>query len=304
MPALAPWTLIATDAPVEQLLGVTVALSSRHDELGQRVTVLSVDRVKGASSLWTPASRVRVTHADLGEARSRRITVPGWLRLDDLLTERLGGGDVEKVLVVPGARWGNDRVFGQDETTAISHGAGSASLYSDEQILARLDVLPAQGRSGDDHSPDAARARVARVRETYGEMATDIIYRIEHSALFDTSVPLTRSFAVSLMRWDDEVDRLGAAALDRLSREVQVAFDTARDHAETVGLAHLPSTAQPDARRALKAAHLATRAATDGEREAALRQVTRLLESIALFYLPAPAEVPRMIAGAPRAVEG
>ncbi|WP_040284703.1 hypothetical protein [Tessaracoccus massiliensis] len=295
---VAPWTLLATDAPVGQLMWLTVAISSRPERGPHQVTILEVDKVTGVAGLLAPASRVSVKTAGLGATdRPRTMIVPDWLRLDDLVAERLDGGEIEHVLVVPGVRWPVDRVFGQDEPTAVTHGPRSSEVYDERQILARLDAQPKARSRKDGHSPSGARARVDRVKERLGAMTTDVIYRIENSALFDTSVPLTRQFNLLMMRWDDEQARLGAAALDRLSMEVELAFTTARDHAETVGLSHLPATAQPDARRALKAAELANRATSEGEREAALLQVTRLLESIALFYLPAPADVPRMIGG-------
>ncbi|GAA4904885.1 hypothetical protein GCM10025789_25140 [Tessaracoccus lubricantis] len=74
----------------------------------------------------------------------------------------------------------------------------------------------------------------------------------------------------------------------RLAGTLKLAFDTARAHAETVGLGHLPATARNDARRAAGAARLAVGARTEGERAAAQEQVVRILRSLALHYLPAP----------------
>lgn len=145
----------------------------------------------------------------------------------------------------------------------------------------------------------AVTARIDGLKETYGALLSDVVYRIENSAMFDNAVPLTRDFQVLLMRWDDEQDSLPAIERGTLARQLELAFDTARDHAETVGLAHLPSTARPDGERAAKAARLAARATNDGERAAALEQVTRLLSSLALYYLPRPDEAPKMLGGTP-----
>ncbi|MBK7819627.1 MAG: hypothetical protein IPJ61_00760 [Tessaracoccus sp.] len=138
-------------------------------------------------------------------------------------------------------------------------------------------------------------ARVAEVRATYGRMLTDVAYRIENAALFDTAVPTTRQFETAMAMWadvsastpDDEVARRAAMAV--------LAFDTARAHAETVGLAHLPAQARDRARRAAGAARLARAAATDAERAAAQDQVVRILRPLALYYLPDPDRLPRAI---------
>ena len=147
--------------------------------------------------------------------------------------------------------------------------------------------------------PPSPKMRIDRLKLTYGELLSDIAYRIENSALFDNAVPVTRDFQVLLMRWDDEQAGLPAAERATLARQLELAFDTARDHAETVGLSHLPSTARQDGERAVKAARLAARATSEGERKAALEQATRLLSSLALYYLPRPDEVPKMLGGSP-----
>lgn len=302
MPQLTPWTLVATDAQIARLSGHTLVLAAR-DEEELHVTVVTIMLGRQARGLLSNTTRCRLTHAPLGApGRPRSLRVPAWLRLDDLVRERLSGGTLEQALVVPGVRWGTSHLFRDGDSTAVTRGEGGTS-YDASQILARLDTAAAPAEA--EHSPEAAHARVARVKEALGELTTDVLYRIERSALFDSSVPLTRQFQLLLMRWDDEAPKLGAVALDRLSFEIELAFDTARDHAETVGLAHLPSTARPAARRALKGARLARRATSDGERAAALTQVQRLLASLALYYLPAPEDVPTMIGGsAPKLGQG
>ncbi len=143
-----------------------------------------------------------------------------------------------------------------------------------------------------------AIVRVAAVKAEYGALRSDIVYRIENSALFDDASPVTREFQLALMRWADVEAAGDAPTLQRVASEVELSFRTAKSNAETLGLAHLPTTARTNAERALKAAHLAERAASESEREAALAHVARLLDSIALYYLPSPAEVPKL--GGPR----
>lgn len=131
----------------------------------------------------------------------------------------------------------------------------------------------------------AARTTVDEIREEFGQLTTDIVYRIDYPALFDPAVPATGQFHTALMRFDD-AGGLSVAEVEDLAAEVEVAYSLARDHAETVGHRHLPEAARDGARRAGNAARLARGAATEGERTAALTQVQRILESLALYYLP------------------
>lgn len=135
---------------------------------------------------------------------------------------------------------------------------------------------------------EAATDRVDAVKETYGALREDVVYRIENSALFDTTVPQTREFHVALMGWDDSAATLSPGEQARLAAEIQVRFDTARAHAETLGLHHLPATARAVAQRAAGSLRLAQRSQSDGERAAALESAARLLSSLALYYLPDP----------------
>lgn len=137
--------------------------------------------------------------------------------------------------------------------------------------------------------------RIEAILEEYGALKLDIGYRIENSALFDSAAPTTQAFEVALVRYNTHSPSLGLDELEELAGELEITYSVARDHAETVGLAHLPATARADARRASKALRLAQGASTDAEREAALEQVTRILDSLALYYLPDPGGVRRQI---------
>ena len=140
----------------------------------------------------------------------------------------------------------------------------------------------------DDQRRGRITARMDAVRAEYARLSADIVYRIEASALFDPASTPTKSFEVALVRADTEAGSLTLDDLDELATELKIAFSVARDHAGTVGIGHLPATEREDARRASKAARLASRAATEGEREAALARVVRILDALALHYLPAP----------------
>ena len=125
------------------------------------------------------------------------------------------------------------------------------------------------------------RSRVDLVKERFGALRDDIVYRIENSALFDAAAPQTQRFELALMAWDEmSPDAAG------LATEVEAAFDAARHHAEELGLDHLPATARDSGRRAARAAHAALHGDTEGERETARRRVADILGSLALYYLP------------------
>lgn len=125
-------------------------------------------------------------------------------------------------------------------------------------------------------------SRVDLVKERFGALRDDIIYRIENSALFDGAVPQTNRYQLALLAWDPS-----SPSVEELATEVEAAFDEARRHAEEIGLDHLPLTARDSGRRAARAAHTALNGTTDGEREAARRRVADILGSLALYYLPA-----------------
>ncbi|MGO1385098.1 MAG: hypothetical protein ACTHWA_12290 [Arachnia sp.] len=147
----------------------------------------------------------------------------------------------------------------------------------------------------------AAEDRVAEIRTLYGRMLTDIAYRIENSALFDSSVPTTRQFETALALFSDVTPGTSNEEIARRSAVVAVAFRTARAHAETVGLGHLPVTALDSARRAAGAARLARTSTSESERAAAQLRVATILRTLALECLPDPATLPRAIASGPAA---
>lgn len=140
-----------------------------------------------------------------------------------------------------------------------------------------------------------AEAQIAEVRQLYGRMLADIAYRIENSALFDSSVPLTRQFDTALALWAEVTDATPEAEVVRRASLVKVTFDAARANAETLGMAHLPRTARDPARRAAGVARLAAGTAIEAERQAAMAQVVQILSSLALYYLPSPDDLPKAI---------
>lgn len=152
-------------------------------------------------------------------------------------------------------------------------------------------------------APEVARARVDSIKDHYGQLLSDVVYRIENSALFDNAILETKEFQLALLRWEDLHQGLPPGRLDALSHELQLAFDAARRNAETLGLRHLPWTARRTARLAVKAARLADQATSDGEREAARSKVAQLLGTLRLYHLPTPEQSASMLGAVPARLE-
>ena len=199
------------------------------------------------------------------------------------------GGDVGAWLAVPAGL-----AVGWLARFAVSRPQPPSFLTAGEQRITALNIVEYVQRREltggspvvlDEERRAAALRRVDEIKAEYGELLSDIVYRIDYPALFDTAVPTTQQFQVALSALDTMTNP-STADLEAMTNELEISYALARDHAETVGLRHLPEAAQAPARRAAKAARLAANAATDGERDASLAQVKRILESLALYYLP------------------
>lgn len=141
----------------------------------------------------------------------------------------------------------------------------------------------------------SAAERVDHIKQEYGRLRGDLVYRLENAALFDPAVGLTQQFETSLVLWDNVSPGTPEAEVVRRASMVQVTFDTARAHAETVGINHLPMMARTSVERAAKAARLARQTSSEAERRTALDRVTRILRALALYYLPDPDAIDRAI---------
>lgn len=148
--------------------------------------------------------------------------------------------------------------------------------------------------------------KVNELKAEYGRLASDVIMRIECPALFDATLPETRRFTELLVRWGAEHARLSNPERATLAGELAVAFETAKAHAEAVGMQHYPDDARGPAETALKAMRLAQDSGTTrAERQAALERAVAILESLALHYLPTVREAKELVAGRPlRALPG
>ncbi|QIK73482.1 hypothetical protein G7070_15965 [Propioniciclava coleopterorum] len=142
---------------------------------------------------------------------------------------------------------------------------------------------------------EQCRARVEAVKQSYGRLRGDLVYRIENAALFDPDAPLTRQFETALVLWEDVDATTPDSEMLRRAGMVEVTFDTARAAAETVGLAHLPETTRGDADRAAKAARLARATDVDAERAIATDRVAGILRRLDLPYLPDPTVLDRAL---------
>lgn len=292
---------------MEQLVGRTIVVSSAF--LIGPVTPFVLQPRRSGDRVSVKYSAIR------GDISARTATVPRRRRLEDFVRQYCNIAIVGRITLVEGVRWlpaaeamvrdvlDGERPFGR-ASIRLPEGLDFEDLYPGLRELPRQPsaVTYVLGKLGEASDPAASRSRVDEVKADYGELLTDVVYRIESAALFDSGVPLTREFTLLLMQWDDDHTRLDGQALEALSRRISIAFDTARAHAETVGLSHLPLTARRPARRAVKAARLATEATTEGERAAARAQLAKLLDGLRLHYLPSPSEGPLMVGGSRRAL--
>ncbi|HHT12829.1 MAG TPA: hypothetical protein GX013_06665 [Propionibacterium sp.] len=270
-----PWTPIPPDAPLKDLWGQSF-FADAGDGRAMLLTVsISPVAARPAAGEPRPDERLRVTsHASFGWRRRRNELLPDYLPISGACIPH--GMVPRRVVTVPALEW-------------PAHGA--PRIRTEGRMLTFRDLVQ--------HGPPAsvrlqgALAMADEVKTTYGRMLADVAYRIEQSALFDSAVPTTRSFDNALRVWD-ELDHSSAGEEDvvRLAGTLKLAFQTARAHAEALGLDHLPVASRADARRAASAARLAVWAKTDGERAAAQEQVVRILRSLALYYLPDPDHVP------------
>jgi hypothetical protein len=227
-----------------------------------------------------------------GEGRSLRVPVASVGALAAGAGPLLFGGTLGAAFALPAAAvaygllWAilRRRRRGRILTAGDLHLDGTNLV--DYAIARRLGERP-DARTEAERGAQVAR-RIDDIRADYGRRAADIAYRIENSALFDAAVPTTAALEVALVRSETEAGSLSLGEREDLAAELEIAYSVAVDHAETVGFQHLPATARDDARRAHKAAQLADGAATEGEREAAVAQVIRILSSLSLYYLPAP----------------
>ena len=133
--------------------------------------------------------------------------------------------------------------------------------------------------------------RIAGIRAEYGELKLDIVTRIDHPALFDGAAQPTARFLSALVQADGVTVDTPVKELEAVASRLEVTFEVAKDHARTVGIAHLPEEHRDDARRASKVARLAQESPNEGERRAAMEQLNRILESMALYYMPDVDEV-------------
>ncbi|RRD03369.1 hypothetical protein EII34_14350 [Arachnia propionica] len=136
-------------------------------------------------------------------------------------------------------------------------------------------------------APVRPGTQVERIRQEYAELRSDLLYRLENPALFDPAVPTTAAFETALVEF---VDSPTSQAAD----VVEIRFQVARQHAERTGLRHVAPAQRGEVARAVKIARLAQDASSPGERVAALTQLQRVLESLALYYLPSRADLPEI----------
>ena len=173
-------------------------------------------------------------------------------------------------------------------------GVVASTLFSGTRVMywtawRRWEFAELAAIAGQD---DLATRQVTAVKEEYGRLLTDLMYRIQNPALFDATCPTTEPFQLALVEWDGTAEHLGTAGRSALASRVVATFRHARHHAEQVGMGHLPRPARRAAKRAVKALRVATnRHATETERVTALERAVALLDGLVLHHLPTGAEI-------------
>lgn len=205
-----------------------------------------------------------------------------------VLASAIGRGEVLLALIPLLGFWGIQamRAHGSDPARVIEDGRALPT----SQAMAKVSAIETGGLSPTE--------RVAVVRARYGELLSDVVYRIENSALFDAAVPQSQRFQIALLQWDEN-----SPEAYLLADEVDEAFDEAVRNAEELGLDHLPTTAREPAARAAKAARLAIDSKSSGERIAAAKRAAEILSALALYHLPVIEPGSRSLVGERRAIE-
>ena len=188
----------------------------------------------------------------------------GWVFAGGFLVALLGVPLVALALTPP-------RVPGQEKLGVTASNIHAYALAVERGELWR-GALPAG-------APVRPETQVERIRQEYAALRCDLLHRLENPALFDPAVPTTAAFETALAEFADSPT---SQAADR----VEIRFQVARQHAERTGLRHVAPAHRGDVARAVKIARLAADASSPGERAAALTQLRRVLESLALYYLP------------------
>lgn len=318
-----PWTLVEPATPVEGLLPCTLLVFTATE------AVLLSLRAEGATKLvvspqptsgwggqgWfrqPPPLDRSVTLADvaresLGLAGARVLLLPAIVRRwtsagkwgmalsSGLVTAFLATwavlNPVSMLVALPGVALGTPfalmalfthrEVVGQRE-----HGTTLESLPAWARRLEAGEIGPAT--YGEPSRPAAtAEEAVDRVRQEYGRLRSDLAYRLENPALFDSATPPTAAFEAALADYQDAPSR-------ETANRVEVRFNLARQHAERVGFGHVDDGRRQEVERAAKVARLLAGASSEGERGAAMAQLQRILDSLALYYLPARADHPEL----------
>lgn len=328
------WPRIALDSPIGSLLGRSIAVGGIGPEgtmtvvyaqpmrhlLGIKVALTDTGKrsvVASAGSPIVPAdmtlAEVVLAHADLQPTSAGEVPRLKWRLLSNPRLTFIWMLGVVALLVLAVAvgqpslaTWTLPAILGlvsirfKGRTRPERKFVEQARVYECGRSVLPGEVWRRLPPSAVDPASESLTPtdRVTVVKEAYGSLRTDVLYRIENSALFDGAFAPTQRFEIALLAWDPaSPDAAG------LAKEVEKAFAEARSAAEDEGFSHLPETARDTARRAQGAARTALRAGTGEERLAAGAKAAQLLRSLALYYLPSIDPGAPKLVGAPKQIE-
>lgn len=246
------------------------------DPDGNTVRPVHTDRVAAGTNLrdWAlaypqlspvkaarlPAHSVRFTPRDrpMSERRERLFNQIATAAFGGILGAIVGGvmGEVFLVLalIVVGAIGGLLYERNTPQPRRL-HGPGKGMVDQGVYRGGRLGDKKVRRYVRDAH-PFGVRAAVTgavttgnEVLDTYSNLLSDIVYRIENPALFDDAVPTTRRFTLAILAWEDAGEKERPAAAVQL----RASFEVARQYAEGVGLGHYSEADRAAGRRLLAA---------------------------------------------------
>lgn len=285
------WSLLDLDTPLSELRGVSMLVVG-EDRTTTALATIRITNEDRFDSVMHPRNEVPLAAYSLTTAR---VSAPNTLNsvpfpLDTALGTALRHLRITNLsaIVIPTIHWARRATpFTMEPTRILTAG----DLHLDAATIVDYALARVAGERPDPPTSEDRRraslvANAEAVLTEYGQLLSDIVYRIENSALFDGSVPTTAAFDVAMVRYQTDADVLSTQDLAELAQELEISYSVAKANAETLGLSHLPHTAQDDGRRAAKAARLASAASNEAEREAALAQVARILTGLGLHYLP------------------
>ncbi len=146
-------------------------------------------------------------------------------------------------------------------------------------------ALPDHGAS-EANSRAAALRVVDDVKQEMGLLRTDVVWTITNSALWDMSVPASRSFFTALTVWEDHLRNWDVEEVVNAAAELKVLWRAAMETATRLGINHLAEGDRPRADTAIKLVRKAASTGSDAERHQLMTKAAEVLSGIVSITIP------------------